>query len=175
MERLSPQQIEALCDHLLWNGTDEALFEELLDHLACEVEHYMWIGLPFEAALEKVQLEANPKAVKQLRKTYQIELTMSEKQLQQADLDDIVFQFRNKSYGAYDLRQEYRNSLLTALLMTVGMVMMMMSLLTSFNAGKWSYLSVWGGVWMVGLLSFSYAVGTCIRQRIQQKYRIVGP
>ncbi|MFC5409438.1 hypothetical protein ACFPMF_08980 [Larkinella bovis] len=173
MEKLSPQQIDTLYRHLVWNGTDEALFEELLDHLACEVEHYMWIGLPFEKALEKVQLEANAKAVKQLRKTYQIELTMSEKQLQQADLDDIVFQFRNKAYGAYDLRQEYRNSLLTALLMTVGMVLMMMSLLTSFNTGKWSYLSVWGMVWTTGLISFSYAVGTCIRQSIQQRYRIV--
>lgn len=172
MEKLNPQQIDTLFRHLVWNGTDEALFEELLDHLACEVEHYMWIGLPFEKALEKVQLEADAKAVKHLRKTYQAELTMSEKQLQQADLDDIVFQFRNKAYGAYDLRQEYRSSLLTALLMTVGMVMMFMSLLTSFNAGQWSYLSVWGLVWMVGLLCFSFAIGTCVRQRIQQKYRI---
>jgi hypothetical protein len=173
MEKLNQQQIDTLYRYLVWNGTDEALFEELLDHLACEVEHYMWIGLPFETALEKVQLEANAKAVKQLRKTYQIELTMNEDQLRQADLDDIVFQFRNKAYGAYDLRQEYRNSLRTAMLMTVGMVLMMMALLTSFNTGKWSYLSVWGLVWVVGLISFSYAVGTCIRQRIQQKYRVV--
>ena len=172
MEKLNSQQIDTLYRHLLRIGTDEALLEELLDHLACEVEHYMWIGLPFETALEKVQLEANPKAFKQLRKTYQIELTLSEKQLQQADLDDIVFQFRNKAYGAYDLRQEYRYSLLTAMLMTVGLVMMMMSLLASFSAGKWIYLSVWGLVWTLGLLSFSYAVGTCIRQNIQQKYRI---
>ncbi|RYZ18806.1 MAG: hypothetical protein EOP49_49190 [Sphingobacteriales bacterium] len=71
MEKLNPQQVEILYRHLVWNGTDEALFEELLDHLACEVEHYMWIGLPFETALEKVQLEANAKAVKHLRKTYQ--------------------------------------------------------------------------------------------------------
>ncbi|GAB3340351.1 hypothetical protein GCM10027299_53690 [Larkinella ripae] len=174
MEKLNPQQIETVYRHLVWNGTDEALFEELLDHLACEVEHYMWIGLPFESALEKVQLEANAKAVKHLRKSYQIELTMSEKQLQQADLDDIVFQFRNKAYGAYDLRQEYRHSLRTALLMTIGLVMMFMALLTSFSAGKWTYFSVWGGIWTAGLISFTYAVGTCIRQRIQQKYRIVG-
>lgn len=172
MEKLNPQQIEALYRHLLRNGTDEALLEELLDHLACEVEHYMWIGLPFETALEKVQLEATPKAFKYLRKTYQIELTLSDKQLQQADLDDIVFQFRNKAYGAYDLRQEYRYSLRTAMLMTVGLVMMMMALLASFSAGKWVYLSVWGLVWTVGLLSFSYAVGTCIHRSIQQKYRI---
>jgi len=58
------------------------------------------------------------------------------------------------------------------MLMTVGLVMMMMSLLASFSAGKWIYLSVWGLVWTLGLLSFSYAVGTCIRQNIQQKYRI---
>ncbi|MGA0555705.1 hypothetical protein ACO2Q8_03570 [Larkinella sp. VNQ87] len=172
MEKLNPQQLDTLYRHLVWSGTDEALFEELLDHLACEVEHYMWIGLPFETAVEKVQLEANAKAVKHLRKTYQIELTMSEEQLRQANLDDIVFQFRNKAYGAYDLRMEYRNSLRTALLMTVGLVLMIMSLLTSFNAGKWSYLSVWGLVWMAGLISFSVAVGTCVRQRIQQKYRI---
>ncbi|GAB3909269.1 hypothetical protein GCM10028803_46560 [Larkinella knui] len=173
MEKLNPQQVEILYRHLVLNGTDEALFEELLDHLACEVEHYMWIGLPFETALDKVQLEANAKAVKYLRKTYQIELTMNEDQLRQADLDDIVFQFRNKAYGAYDLRQEYRTSLRTAMLMTVGLVLMLMALLTIFSAGKWSYLSVWGAVWLVGLLSFSYAVGTCIHQRIQQKYRVV--
>ncbi|MGV3560933.1 hypothetical protein [Larkinella arboricola] len=172
MEKLSPQQIDTLHRHLLRNGTDEALLEELLDHLACEVEHYMWIGLPFETALEKVQLEASPKAFKYLRKTYQIELTLSEKQLQQADLDDIVFQFRNKAYGAYDLRQEYRYSLLMAMLMTVGLVMMMMSLLASFSAGKWNYLSVWGAIWTAGLICFSYALGTCVRQNIQQKYRI---
>ena len=172
MEKLNLQQVEILYRHLVRSGTNDVLLEELLDHLACEVEHYMWIGLPFEKALDKVLSVANDKAVKHLRETYKVELAMTDEQLRQASLDDIVFEFRNKAYGAYDLRQEYRRTLHTALLMGVGMVMMLIALFSGFNQGKWSYLSIWGLIWILGLGSVAYAAGTWFHQRIQQKYQI---
>lgn len=172
MEKLNPQQVAILYRHLDQNGTDDALIEELLDHLACEVEHFMWIGLSFELALEKVMLEANARAVKHLRDVYKVELTMTDDQLRQASLDDIVFEFRNKAYGAYDLRQEYRKSLRTALVLSLGLAMMLVALLSVFSERKWSYMSVWGAIWMLGLVAVAYAGGTWFHQRMEHKYRM---
>ncbi|GAB3928037.1 hypothetical protein [Larkinella terrae] len=172
MEKLNPQQVAILYRHLDQNGTDDALIEELLDHLACEVEHFMWIGLSFETALEKVLLEANAKAVRHLREIYQIELTMTADQLREASLDDIVFEFRNKAYGAYDLRQEYRKSLRTALVLSLGLAMMLVALLSVFSGQKWSYMSVWGAIWTLGLVAVTYSGATWFQQRMQHKYRM---
>jgi protein TonB len=40
-----------------------------------------------------------------------------------ADILDIIFDGRNKEYGAYDLRKTYNNRLRTALFVMVGLVL----------------------------------------------------
>ena len=151
MEKLTPHQLARLDNHLNQTGVSSALSDELLDHLACQVEFFMWIGLPFESALAKALLEADAGAVRQLGKTYQLELALSGTQLQQASLDDIIFQFRNKAYGAYALRQAYRATLRNALVITLGLCMMLMALMQLLSRGTFSYGSTWGAVWLMGL------------------------
>ncbi len=157
MEKLNPQQVAELYNHLISKGFNDALIDELLDHLACEVEQYMWIGLPFEAALNTVLEQANVKAVQHLRNAYQTELAMTDEQLRQASLDDIVFEFRNKAYGAYDLRRAYRITLRNAMMMALGLCMMGMAMMDMINRKNWSYLSVSGLVWLTGLCAVTYA------------------
>src|SRR4030095_12780617 len=38
-----------------------------------------------------------------------------------ADLDDLVFEGRNKAYGAYELRKKYGRSIILALIISVGL------------------------------------------------------
>lgn len=170
MKKLSPQQIAQLHRHLMANGSDDALLLELVDHLACEVEHYMWIGLSFETAIEKVLLEANPKAVAYLTETYKRELIIAEESLQTASLDDIVFEFRNKAYGAYNLRQGYQASLRDALLAGVGIFLMILGLSLGLKQGKWTYLSLWGMMWLVGLSSLVFSFVSWYIQRLRHQY-----
>jgi hypothetical protein len=151
MEKLNPQQIAGLYNHLLQTGINPPLADELLDHLACEVEFFMWIGLPFESALAKTLIDADAGAVRQLGKNYQLELALSETQLQQASLDDIIFQFRNKDYGAYALRQAYPATLRNAMVITLGLCMMLMALMQLLSRGTFSYWSTWGAIWLTGL------------------------
>ena len=44
---------------------------------------------------------------------------------ERATLDDIVFEFRNKAYGAYDLRQNYPTALRNALILGITLFLMM--------------------------------------------------
>ncbi|UFH53415.1 hypothetical protein [Spirosoma sp. KNUC1025] len=169
MEKLNPQQVAILHNHLVHSGSTDALLDELLDHLACEVEYYMWIGLPFESALNAVLEQANVKAVRHLQATYQTELAMTDEQLQRASLDDIVFEFRNKAYGAYDLRQAYRISLRNAFIMAIGLCMMLMAIMDLMSHKTWSYLSVSGLVWLAGLCAVTFAGGSWYLQHIRQQ------
>lgn len=169
MEKLNPQQVIELHNHLIRSGSNDALLDELLDHLACEVEQYMWIGLPFEAALRAVLEEANVKAVRHLRHTYQTELTMTDEQLRQASLDDIVFEFRNKAYGAYDLRRAYRATLRNAFILALGLCMMGMAILDMVNRKNWSYLSLSGIIWFTGLCGVTYAGLSWYLQHVRQQ------
>lgn len=157
MEKLSPQQIATLHNHLIHSGSNDALVDELLDHLVCEVEYYMWIGLPFKSALNAVLEQANIKAIRHLRDTYQTELTMTDEQLQQASLDDIVFEFRNKAYGAYDLRQAYRITLRNAFIMALGLCMMLIAMMDLLSRRTWSYLSLSGIIWLTGICAVTFA------------------
>lgn len=157
MEKLNPQHVNRLHDHLIQTGTNPALITELLDHLVCEVEHYLWIGLPFESAMDKALLEADAGAVRDLRRTYQRELSLSGTQLELASKDDIVFEFRNKAYGAYALRQAYPITLRNAIIMTIGLCMMLMTLLQIMGRGTFSYFSLWGGIWLAGLAGVTFA------------------
>ena len=156
MEPLSAAQVQLLRHHLLTKGSSDALIDELIDHLACETERYMWLGLPFDKALEAVVEQANTTAVRHLQTVYQVELTLSDEQLQRASLDDIVFQFRNKAYGAYDLRQSYRLTMRNAFVMAISLCLMLVAMLDGFNRGQWSYLSMTGLVWIVGVAGLTF-------------------
>lgn len=168
MQKLSTAQIKQLHDHLIRQGASDALLYELLDHLICEVEHYMWIGLPFEAAFDKVLLEASHTAVHYLNQTYQT--AMDPDAMRGATLDDIVFEFRNKYYGAYDLRQSYRLSLLNALLLGIGAFLMLVVWVAAFNQRSFSYMSPLGLLWLVGVSCVGVAVGSWFLHNLRQRY-----
>jgi len=160
MKKLTPQQLSRLHNHLIGTNTNELLMNELLDHLACEAETYLWKGYNFDLALEKITQDANTMAVKYLRENYQQEVAMTETQLQNASLDDIVFEFRNKAYGAYDLRQNYPLALRNALILGIGLFVMLMSFLSGLSQGSWDFFSPSGVAWIAGLSAVGYAVGT---------------
>jgi hypothetical protein len=166
MEKLNPQQIDCIHNYLLQSGLSSELLNELLDHLVCEVEHYLWIGLPFESALQKTLLDANAESVQKLRLLYQQELAFSESQLAEASFDDILFQFRNKSYGAYSLRQSYQKTLTYALFGALGLGLMMIALLHLISQKNWTYWSPWGMVWIVGV---GIVAGAVVMYFLQQE------
>lgn len=170
MKKLTPQQLNQLHDHLIRNSTNDVLVNELLDHLACEVEEYLWKGYNFDLALEKVTQEANTMAVKYLRETYQHEVAMTDEQLQNASLDDIIFEFRNKAYGAYDLRQAYPFALRNALILGIGLFLMLMAFLSGMAQGSWSFFSTSGLVWIMGLCAVAFSVGTWFYKNQQMKH-----
>lgn len=85
---------------------------------------------------------------------------MTEAQLQNASLDDIVFEFRNKAYGAYDLRQNYPLALRNALILGIGLFVMLMAFLSGLSQGTWDFFSASGIAWIIGLGAVGYAVGT---------------
>jgi len=170
MKKLTPQQLDKLHSHLIRNGSNDALMGELLDHLACEAETYLWKGYNFELALEKVTQEANLKAVKYLRETYQHDLAMTDEQLQNATLDDIVFEFRNKAYGAYDLRRSYPLALRNALMLGIGLFMMLMAFLSGLTNREWSFMSAIGLMWLTGLCAVTYAIGTWFYENQRRKF-----
>lgn len=49
-------------------------------------------------------------------------ITMDAKNILNADLLDIIFEGRNKEYGAYDLRRSYNNRLRNAFMITMGLL-----------------------------------------------------
>jgi len=168
MQKLSTAQVKQLHDHLIRQGATDALLYELLDHLVCEVEHYVWIGLPFETAFEKVLLEANNKAVHYLNTTYQT--TMDPNTLRGRTLDDIVFEFRNKHYGAYDLRQSYRHSLRNALLLGIGLFVMLLVWIAAYNQRSFTYWSPLGALWLAGVSCAGLSLGSWFLHSLRQRY-----
>ncbi|TAE28654.1 MAG: hypothetical protein EAZ91_14290 [Cytophagales bacterium] len=171
MQKLSSYQVKQLHDHLIRQGATDALLYELLDHLVCEVEHYMWIGLPFETAFDKVVLEANDKAVHYLNTTYQTALDPNA--LRHVTLDDVVFEFRNKQYGAYDLRQSYRHSMRNALLLGIGLFLMGVVWIAALKQGSFSYWSGLGACWLIGVSCVGFAVGSWFLHSLRQRYLVV--
>ena len=169
MDKLNPQHVAQLRDHLIRTGTDPALMDELLDHLVCEVEYYQWIGLPFESAMDKALLDADAGVVQDLRRAYQRELRLSGTQLELASKDDIVFEFRNKAYGAYALRQAYPQTLRNATIMTIGICMILMALVQMLSRGTFSYWSTWGAIWLMGLVAVTFAGLSWYVQHERQK------
>jgi protein TonB len=68
---------------------------------------------------------------------------MESNQILKAELIDIVFEGRNKNYGAYDLRKKYKERLMFALFGTIGslVVIFLMIFLSSFFGSNKSKLS----------------------------------
>ncbi len=130
MEKLSPSQLERIYIHLLAASPNNVLQEELLDHLACEVEQLINNGQSFEKAWSEVSEEASIVSVRCLEKLYQNELTLSGERLRQADLTELVFEYRNKAYGAYPLRQAYPTHIVNALLAGTGIFIILLAGLT---------------------------------------------
>lgn len=67
---------------------------------------------------------------------------MTNKEILQADMLDILFEHRNKIYGAYALRKNYNNRLLTALAVALSVVMspILFSFIQNTNQGKSSII-----------------------------------
>jgi hypothetical protein len=125
MEKLSSAQLERIYLHLLSASPNDSLQSELLDHLACQLEQAMERGQSFEAAWRKVLEEANTKAVQDLKNRYQQELSRDGDAHEPDSLNDIVFEYRNKSYGAYPLRQAYPTTVLNALMAVMGLFLLL--------------------------------------------------
>jgi hypothetical protein len=126
MKKLTTDQLKSLYNHLLGATPDDALQGELLDHLACQVEEAMQRGLTFEAARTEVLAEADMGRVRALKNHYRQELALAGDSLGQASLTEIVFEYRNKSYGAYPIRQAYPDTVLNALLMGTGLFIILL-------------------------------------------------
>ena len=154
MKTLTTAQVNQLCTQLAEAGATPVQVNALLPHFGREVEHFMWIGLPFEVAVDKVQLEANGNPVTYLRDKHADVLVMPD---EQPDLDDIVFANRNRAYGAYDLRRAYSRAIVNALLMTLGIVLMVLAAMEAYQQGKWAYLSLGGGAWIAGIFLVAFA------------------
>ncbi len=172
MKKLTSEQLTKLQNHLISNNTNDVLLNELLDHLACEAEEYLWKGYNFDLALEKISQDANTMAVKYLSKTYQHDIAMTDEQLQNASLDDIIFEFRNKAYGAYDLRQSYPLALRNALILGVCLFLMLMAFLSGMSQGSWDFFSTSGAMWMIGMCGVAYAIGTWFFKKSPHNYAL---
>ncbi|MBO0932995.1 hypothetical protein [Fibrella aquatilis] len=158
MKTLTNQELDHLRSRLYRSGATPSQATALLPLMAQEVEHYMWIGLPFASAVDKVELEANDSPVRYLREKHYNTLVMdNEDPSQQTDLDDIVFAHRNRDYGAYDLRKTYNSALINAIIMTVGLVLLLLAALDAFQRGEWVYLSWAGLAWVVGIHLVGFA------------------
>lgn len=169
MKKLTPQQVTALYYHLAQTGLPDELINELLDHMACEVEHHLWRGFSFDAAMTMVLDLADAKAVQTLREAYKGQPVMSDEQLRKASLDDIVFEFRNKAYGAYDLRQSYRQSLRIAFIIAVGICLMIVSMMDLLNSHHWTYFSKGGAMWLLGLSAVTFGGISWYLQHLRQQ------
>jgi periplasmic protein TonB len=67
---------------------------------------------------------------------------MTNKEILQADMLDILFEHRNKFYGAYALRKQYNKRLITALGIALSMVSFIIVLTTFRKSNEYSELTV---------------------------------
>jgi hypothetical protein len=70
MNKLSPDQLDHIAQHIQQTNPHQALQAELLDHLAAQVEHHMTQGLDFQTAFDQVKQQASPQAMTQLKQLY---------------------------------------------------------------------------------------------------------
>lgn len=122
MKRLNDQRISELHRFLQESGLCSGLLPELLDHLACEAEERLWEGQPLEQVMEDLRKEVNSDTFQQLSVDRKHLLAREE------SLNDIVFEKRNKTYGAYRLRREYQGNVQRATLIGVGIFLLIFCL-----------------------------------------------
>lgn len=157
MKNLTPPQLTQLRTDLHQAGATLGQANTLLPLFAQEVEHYMWIGLPFEAALHKVHVEADFNPLTYLREKHGDMLVLTEDEADEPDMNDIVFADRNRAYGAYDLRRAYNIALVNAFVMAIGIVLLGLSVMDAWQRGEWIYLSWSGLAWIAGILLVTLA------------------
>ncbi|WP_247234669.1 hypothetical protein [Telluribacter sp. SYSU D00476] len=101
MKSLNEQRLRELRRHLEKSGIESGLMPELLDHMACEAEERLWEGQAFEQVVQDLFDEASPHTLKHLQ------IEHKHMMVSEASLTDIVFENRNRLYGAYVLRRQY--------------------------------------------------------------------
>ena len=118
MKRLDDPRIAELKRYLRSSGLTSRLVPELLDHLACEAEERLWTGESPEQIITTLLREVDSDTLAQLNANHEHLLAMEE------SLNDIVFENRNKLYGAYALRREYRGNVQRATFIGVGLFLL---------------------------------------------------
>jgi protein TonB len=119
MKRLTDQRIAELNRYLTESGLSKALLPELLDHLACEAEERLWAGMSMEEVIGSLLSEVDSDILRNLNIERNHLLTM------ETSLNDIIFENRNKQYGAYALRTEYGGTIQRATLLGVGVFLLL--------------------------------------------------
>ena len=122
MKRLQENRIELLSNYLKKSGLSPELLPEILDHLACEAEERLWDGDSFERAFSGIVETADPDTLHILSVEHNHLLAMEK------TLNDIVFEGRNKSYGAYQLRKGYNSTMQRSVLLGVTFFLLIMLL-----------------------------------------------
>ena len=122
MKRLQENRIELLSNYLKNSGLSPELLPEILDHLACEAEEKLWEGNSFERAFNGIVETADAKTLQILSVEHNHLLAMEK------TLNDIVFEGRNKSYGAYQLRKGYKSTMQRSVLLGVTFFLLVMLL-----------------------------------------------
>lgn len=122
MKRLDNNKIDLLKEYLRNNNVSGELYDEILDHLACEAEEQLWDGRTFEKALEQIVTEADAQTLRFLNVEHKHLLAMEN------SLNDIVFENRNKQYGAYDLRKGYGETVQRSVILGVTFFLLMVLL-----------------------------------------------
>ncbi|WP_353721353.1 TonB family protein [Dyadobacter sp. 676] len=119
MKRLQENRIDQISKYLQASKLDPELFPEILDHLACEAEESLWDGKPFEQIYQEMVKTADMQTLLNLSVDHQNLLAMEK------SLNDIVFENRNKSYGAYDLRKGYGQTIQRSVVMGVAFFLLL--------------------------------------------------
>lgn len=119
MKRLTDHRLADLNRYLETSGLNDTLKPELLDHLACEAEERLWVGKPLEEVIGSLLREVDSDVLRELSLEHKHLLAMNE------SLNDIVFENRNKLYGAYALRRDYGGNVQRATIIGVGIFLLM--------------------------------------------------
>ncbi|WP_149239669.1 energy transducer TonB [Dyadobacter sp. 32] len=122
MKRLHENRIELLKKYLQAAKVSPELLPEILDHLSCEAEERLWDGNTFEQAYKGIIETADHETLLDLNAETRYLLAMEK------SLNDIVFEGRNKLYGAYALRKGYKQTMQRAMLLGVSIFMLMIML-----------------------------------------------
>jgi protein TonB len=119
MKRLQENRIDLINKYLQSSKLDPELLPEILDHLACEAEERLWDGKPFEQIYHSMVETADAQTLLNLSVDHQNLLAMKK------SLNDVVFEGRNKLYGAYDLRKSYGQTIQRSVLMGVTLFLLL--------------------------------------------------